>query len=118
MDGLINNYIESAIKHNSLPHWRSMDLVYTETREGASFRRYVVHVFHYVMNGHSRNETAQRWWPTPDLYELMTKHPSLLKDYLELVRNTPIGEAAKDPRYMSRCLFHQHGENEECSLKK
>jgi BTB/POZ domain len=117
MDKLLDAAIENAAKHKFLLYLPFMDSTYAKTREGTSLRRYVLYTFHYIMNGLPRNEVTLKNWPTSSLQELTVKHPSLWKDYLEIVRNGPVGEAAKDPRLMPRCVFHQHEEDEECSLK-
>jgi hypothetical protein len=117
MDKLLDAVIENATKHKFLLYLPFMDSTYAKNREGTSLRRYVLYTFHYIMNGLPRNEVTLKNWPTSSLQELTVKHPSLWKDYLELARNGPVGKAAKDPRLMPRCVFHQHEENEECSLK-
>jgi hypothetical protein len=118
MDNLTNSYIEGSIKHNFFPNCSYIDIIWAKTRDGVSLRKYVVHARHWFTSGQARTEDNLKLWPTSSLRELFVKHPSLLTAYLDLVRNTPIGQAPKDPRTMPRCVFHEHGENEECSLKK
>lgn len=117
MDQLMVDYIELALKHNDLPNLENMDVIYAKTREGSSLRRCVLHAFHFVMNGASRTERNLAYWTTASLHELMIKHPPLSKDYIELVRKSPVGKVAMNTTKMSRCLFQQHGEDEGCSLK-
>jgi hypothetical protein len=118
MDELINCWIESAAKFGFLVDHKNLNWIYHWTREGSPLRKYALHSFMFVLHGlpHDKGWLAKHW-PTSAVQELVVKHPSFLKDYLELVQKTPIGEVPKDPRIMSRCVFHQHGVDEECSLK-
>jgi hypothetical protein len=117
MDALVSSYIESSVSCHFLPNSYFIGGTYVKAREGDGLRKFVLYSFAYILSGMSRSEGHLQIWPTSSLEQLMVKHPSLVREYLELVRQSPIGELPKDPRTMPRCVFHQHGKDEGCSLK-
>lgn len=61
-----------------------------------------------------RDEDDNVDWPTEDLKDIMVNNPGLVLEYLELVRQLPLGEKAKRPTNKDRCIFHQHAADTPC----
>jgi hypothetical protein len=118
MDELVNRYIEHCLEGNFFLSRGNIDAIYTVTREGSPLRKWATYSLYFFLHGASPiSDILTEHWPISAVHELMVRHPSVLRDYLELVRKLPPGEAPKDPRYVSKCTFHKHSEDKECPLQ-
>ncbi|KAH7348888.1 hypothetical protein BKA65DRAFT_398386 [Rhexocercosporidium sp. MPI-PUGE-AT-0058] len=117
-DMIVSMYITMSVTSDVLPRVTDIATAYTVLPPASKFRQYFLMVLHFINAGLSRCAHHLNVWSEEKLSQLLVQHPTLCLDYMKLTRHHSIGKAAEDPRKMSHCLFHQHGEGEECTVKK
>ncbi|KAE8442976.1 hypothetical protein EG329_002514 [Mollisiaceae sp. DMI_Dod_QoI] len=117
MDEVCSQYIDADILANLLPGPTLLGTFHKRLSDHMAFRKYAAYSLHYVLHGLAKNPATVRLWPVESLNPIMTAHPALALEYLQLVQQHPINTPVLDPRKLPRCTFHQHAADAPCSFK-
>ena len=117
-DQVASDVLDDSEAQNMLPGMVNLGLIIDTLPETSAFREYFVLSLLFILNGLSRNDSHLKTWPAQGFADLLVDHPKVALAYFKALRDAPIGSIAEDPRKMPRCKFHEHGEDEECPVKK
>ncbi|KAK0118545.1 hypothetical protein ONS95_007433 [Cadophora gregata] len=117
-DQIASDIIDASVEENSLPSFHHLSYMINHLSETSAFREYYVLALLFIVHGLPRTDENLALWPTEGFSELLAGHANVATAYFKAVRSLPIGSVAEDPRKMPRCKFHEHGQDEECSVGK
>jgi hypothetical protein len=110
MDRAMTVIISTFKHHSRLPSVNQIELAYEISQPSSRLRQLMAQTLHYTI---ATNITAG----TNDALAKLLGKEEIAADFVGLVRNSN-GKSIQSPTRMSTCLFHVHGDDEECNLSK
>ena len=117
-DEIVNIWVWECVTKYSLPSISSMTQFYGRTPAGSGLRKLALHSLHYIMYGLDNTDSpVHREQSTSKVQAMLLGNHDFLADYLKLSRQHQNDKPAQNIRYLSKCSFHGHGNEEPCTIR-